>query len=120
VTVCIAAYHTDRNNVSHIITACDRRISLFGGYFSQEKAFKFRSVSMDWLAMFAGDVEEAELMSKAIAKAMKALPSKKFESVLGCCRRTYVKQYRRLVETEILPEFDLRTFQRICRLKKNG
>ena len=42
-TVCIAGIHEDREG-SSIILVCDRRISLFGGWFSQDGNAKYTPV----------------------------------------------------------------------------
>jgi hypothetical protein len=110
VTVCIATIHRETVNnqpLTRILTASDRRISLFAGDFSEPHAIKFTSVHPQWMAMFAGNVEETRLMLKAIAKALENIPDNSFEKVVEYCRPAYIKQRRRLIETEILPDFDL-------------
>src|ERR1035441_7996553 len=82
VTVCIAGIHEDREG-SSIMLICDRRISLFGGLFSQDGNAKYTQVHRDWVGMFAGDVEEAHLMLQEVNRALGQLKVGSFENVVN-------------------------------------
>jgi hypothetical protein len=118
VTVCIAAIHQDRSGPS-IITASDRRFSLLGGWFSEEGRQKFRSIHPEWIGMFAGGAEEAKQMLDAIVPAMRRLKVNSFDKVVDCCRFAYRKQRRRLVETGILSDYNIKTYAEFRALRQS-
>jgi len=109
-TVCIASIHRDKKRGPSIIAASDRRISLFGGWFSDEGRSKFRSIHSEWQALFAGGTEETKLMLDAITLAMKKVKANRLERVVNCCRQAYAKQRVRLIETQVLPDFDVSAY----------
>jgi len=97
---------------------CDRRISLFGAWFSQDGHAKFTQVHHDWFGMFAGGIEETNLMLKEVNRSLSDLKAVPFEKAVDHCRLAYSKVRKRLVETQILPEFDISTYQQFKRLKR--
>jgi hypothetical protein len=118
-TVCIASIHRDKKTGPSIIAASDRRISLFGGWFSDEGRAKFRSIHPEWEALFAGGTEETKLMLDAITLAMKKVKANHLEKVVNCCRQAYAKQRVRLIETQVLPEFDVNTYREYKALRQS-
>ncbi len=91
-TVCIAGIKDEgRTGKSSIMLICDRRISLFGGWFSQEGNAKYTQVHRDWFGMFAGGVEETNLMLKEVNRSLAKLKSTPFEEVVDHCRSAYGK-----------------------------
>jgi ATP-dependent protease HslVU (ClpYQ) peptidase subunit len=119
VTVCIAAILFDENRSPSIITACDRKIALLGGWFSDETATKVSGIAPNWMAMFAGYTEETTQMLKGVSEAMKKLKANTFERVVDCCRKTYAKQRRKLIESDVLPDYDLRTYSEYAALRQS-
>jgi hypothetical protein len=117
VTVCIAGIHEDRAG-SSVLLVCDRRISIFGGWFSQEGNAKYTQVHTDWFGMFAGDVEETNLMLKEVNKSLAKLKAVPFETVVKRCRLAYAKVRKLLIETQVLPEFDVPTYRKFQELKR--
>src|SRR5437879_4646885 len=85
VTVCIAGIHEERGGKSSIVLICDRRISLFQGWFSQEGNAKYVPVHRDWFGMFAGDIEETNLMLLEVNKSLASLKSIPFEKAVYRC-----------------------------------
>jgi ATP-dependent protease HslVU (ClpYQ) peptidase subunit len=116
-TICVAAINGSGDDCS-IITASDRRIS-FGDFFSREDAIKFRPVHKNWIAMFAGDVEETMLMLRSVSEALKTIPSNTHSDVVDCCRKTYMLQRKRLIEIRILPNYDIETYEEYTALQKS-
>jgi hypothetical protein len=119
VTVCIAGIHEYRSD-SSILLVCDRRISMFGGWFSQDGYAKFTPLHRDWYGMFAGGVEETKLMLGHASQSLAGLPVLSFENVVECCRRAYTTVRKRLIETQILPDFDILTYQEFRDLEKTA
>jgi hypothetical protein len=117
--VCIAVIHRDKAQGASIIAASDRRISLFGGWFSDEGRTKFRSIHPEWEALFAGNVEETKIMLDAVTVALKKLRANQFDKVVNCCRRAYAKQRVRLLETTVLPDFDIYTYREYKELRQS-
>jgi hypothetical protein len=119
VTVCIAGIKDEgRTGQSSILLVCDRRISLLGGWFSQEGNAKYTPVHRDWFGMFAGAVEETNLILKAVNKSLAKLKATPFERVVKQCQATYRNIREMLIETQILPEFDIRSYQEFKQLEK--
>jgi hypothetical protein len=119
VTVCIAGIHEDRKS-SSIILVCDRRISLFGGWFSQDGNAKYTLIHKDWVGMFAGGTEETNLMLKEAYRALAKLnPAPPFEKVIDACRAAYAKVRKQLVETQVLPDFDVKSYREFRGLKQS-
>jgi len=108
-TVCIAGIQ--RIPSPQIIAVTDQRVSLFGGWFSKEGQEKHLYIHKNWLAMFAGGVEETSLMIKEIRSAMEKLTTNSHEEVVNYCRKAFAKARRRLIETQILPEYDLLSYE---------
>jgi hypothetical protein len=117
VTVCIAAIQEDRAG-SSILLVCDRRISIFGGWFSQEGNAKYTQVHTDWFGMFAGHVEETNLMLGEVNKSLAKLKAAPLEIGVKRCRLAYAKVRRMLIETQVLPEFDVLTYRKFQELKR--
>ncbi len=115
-TVCIAAIQEDRSG-SSIFLICDRRVSIYGGWFSQEGHAKYTQVHTDWVGMFAGDVEETNLMLKEVNRSLVRLKTAPFETVVKRCRLAYAKVRQLLIETQILPDFDVRSYRKYQELK---
>src|SRR5205823_11511220 len=80
-TICIGAIQTDGKHPM-ILTAVDRRLSHYGGWFSQEGAVKFRAVHKDWIVLFAGDMSEAQPLEDAIENALSRLKQNSIEKVV--------------------------------------
>jgi hypothetical protein len=109
VTVCIAGIHEDREG-SSLMLICDRRVSLFGGLFSQDGYAKYTQVHRDWVGMFAGSIEETHLMLQEVRRAIGQLKVGSFEKVVKCCRLSYMNVRKRLIETRILPDYDMASY----------
>jgi len=118
VTVCIAAVHEESAR-SSIFLICDRRISLFSGWFSQDGNAKYTQVHRDWFGMFAGGVEETNLMLREVNKSLDQLHSVPFERVVDRSRSAYAKVRKRLIETQILPEFEILTYKAFKTLQRS-
>jgi hypothetical protein len=117
VTVCIAGIQEDRSG-SSILLVCDRRISILGGWFSQEGNAKYTQVHTDWFGMFAGHVEETSLMLKEVNRSLAKSKSAPFETVVKRCRLAYAKVRKLLIETQVLPEFDVLSYRKFQELKR--
>jgi hypothetical protein len=117
VTVCIAGIHEGRVGAS-IMLVCDRRVSVLGGWFSQDGNAKYTQVHTDWFGLFAGDVEETNLMLREVNRSLAALKAVPFETVVKRCRLAYAKVRKLLIETRVLPEFDVSTYRKFQELKR--
>lgn len=120
VTVCIAGIHEENSGQSSIILICDRRLSLFGGWFSQDGNAKYTLVHRDWIGMFAGSVEETNLMLKEVNSSLADLRAVPFEKVVDRSRLAYAKVRKRLIETQILPDFDVETYKKYKALRRTN
>jgi ATP-dependent protease HslVU (ClpYQ) peptidase subunit len=118
VTVCIAGIQYNEKREPLIIAASDRRISVFGGYFSDETSVKFGTLNHNWIVMFAGNPEHMKLVIDEVARALKKNKKNSYEQVVKVCQLTYLKQRKRLIETVVLPEYDLVTYQEYKALEK--
>jgi hypothetical protein len=67
--------------------------------------------------MFAGAVEETNLILKAVTKSLAKLRNTPYEKVVKHCQQTYVNMRKTLIETQILPEFDIRTYREFKELE---
>jgi len=69
--------------------------------------------------MFAGDVEEAHLMLREINRALGQLKVGSFENVVNRCRLSYIKSRKRLIETRILPEYDIASYSEFMKARRS-
>jgi hypothetical protein len=118
VTVCIAGIHEGRAGAS-ILLVCDRRISIFGGWFSQDGNAKYQPIHKDWICMFAGNVEETNLLIHEVISSLSKLKSSTFSKVVDRCRKAYSTARLRLIETQVLPNFDIATYKEFKQLQKS-
>jgi hypothetical protein len=102
VTVCIAGIHYNEQREPLIISASDRRISIFGGSFSDDTGVKFGTLNRNWLVMFAGNTEHMKLMVDAVAMSLEKSKDNSFNGFVKVCQRTYLKQRKSLIETVVL------------------
>jgi ATP-dependent protease HslVU (ClpYQ) peptidase subunit len=87
---------------------CDRCLSLCGGYFSQDgAAVKFRPIHPEWHVMFAGDASEAQPLLDAVEVALQKLKPNMRGEVVKRCRDAYMTERRRMIETQIFPDYDI-------------
>lgn len=104
-----------------LVFVTDRKLSLYGGYFTQDGiSSKFHVVHPEWYAMFAGGASDAVPLLDSIRDALCA---KKLQNTLGAvirvARAAYIEERTRLIESEILPDFDIASYSEYMSLRQN-
>jgi len=113
VTICAAGISGPR-----IIAVYDRKLSFFGGQISAEGvAWKQRQVNKQWDVLFAGDVSTLTPMLDAIQEAGKKCREKGLRQFARVCARAYRAERERIIEDEVLPDYDLSTYAEYLALK---
>ena len=101
-----------------IIVVCDRKVSFWGGLVSGDQmAFKLRHVHGDWRLMFAGDNSPLVALMDAIQDAVKKSKRSSLRGFARSCSRAYRAERQKIVETEILSEYDISTYDDYLALK---
>jgi hypothetical protein len=110
VTVCVAGIQYNEKREPLIIAASDRRVSIFGGSFSDDVGVKFGTLNRNWLVMFAGDPEHMKLMIDGISAALRKTTDNSHDNVVKVCQAAYKERRKVLVETVILAEYDVSSY----------
>lgn len=117
-TVCIAGINRS-NPQSFIIAACDRKVSFFGGWASAEGvAMKISGVNKDWTVMFSGPVSPMTAIVDAIKEKAEKTKMMDMRPFAYLCRSIYREERKRLIESEILGDYDVDTYSEYVSLRK--
>ncbi len=112
-TICAAV-----SNHGSIIIVSDTKLTFFGGSISAEGiADKQRMVNDDWEVLFAGDVSTLTPMLEAIVETGKKVGRMSLRQFARLCAKTYREERERIIEDEILPEYDIATYNEYLSLK---
>lgn len=113
VTVCIAGINSGK-----IIAVKDTKVSFFGGSISAEgMAWKQRTVNRQWEVMFSGDISTLTPMLDAIEEAGKKTKEKGLRHFARTCAHAYRAEREKIIEDEVLPDYDLSTYAEYLALK---
>jgi 20S proteasome alpha/beta subunit len=115
VTICAAAI-----NQGSIIAIQDTNVSFFGGSVSAEgMAWKERQVNKQWEVLFSGDISTLTPMLAAIQEAGKKSKHNDLRQFARLCAKAYRAERERIIEDEVLPDYDLATYAEYLQLKNN-
>jgi ATP-dependent protease HslVU (ClpYQ) peptidase subunit len=115
VTICAAVIHGPK-----ILTVHDSKLSFFGGSISADGiAWKERRINRQWVVLFSGDVSPLTPLLDAIEEAAKKASKKDkgLRQFARLCARAYRAERERIIEDEILPDYDLWTYGEYLALK---
>jgi hypothetical protein len=113
VTICAAGI-----NQLKIIAVKDMKLSFFGGTISSEGvAWKQRMINSQWQVMFSGDVSTLTPMLDAIVEAVKKAKQKGLRHFARLCAHAYRAEREKIIEDEVLPDYDLSTYADYLALK---
>ena len=115
-TVCIGAIQSDGKHPM-ILTVVDRKLTLYGGWFSHEGTVKFRAVHAEWVVYVAGDMSEAQPLQDAVERSLSKLKQNVIERVVAACRTAYMRERRRMIERQILTDYDVYNFKEYVTLR---
>ena len=112
-TVCIAGV-----NLGDIITIEDTKLTFFGGSISAEGvADKRRMINDRWQVLFAGNVSTLTPMLEAVKEAAIKPKTKGLRHFARLCANAYRGERERIIEDEILADYDLSTYAEYLALK---
>src|ERR1700733_3824332 len=112
VTICAAGI-----NAGSIIAVKDRKLSFFGGTISAEVAWKQRKVNTQWEVMFSGDVSTLTPLLDAVEEAGRRPKVKGLRNFARLCAHAYRSEREKIIEDEVLPDYDLHTYADYLGLK---
>jgi hypothetical protein len=113
VTICAAGINSGK-----IIAVHDMKLSFFGGSLSAEgMAWKQRKINSQWEILFSGDVSTLTPMLDAIEEAGKKTKEKKLRHFARVCARAYRSEREKVIEDEVLPDYDISTYAEYLALK---
>jgi 20S proteasome alpha/beta subunit len=119
VTVCIAGINHS-NPQPYIITASDRKISIFGGWISAEGvAVKIHGINKDWTVMFSGPVSSMNALVDAIRERTARLRGSDLRPFARLCREVYMDERKPLIESEVLGDYDVDSYSDYVALRKS-
>jgi len=115
VTICAAGISGGK-----IIAVKDTKLSYFGGSISSEGLlWKQRKVNSQWQVMFSGDISTLTPMLDAIEEAGKKSKEKGLRQFARLCASAYREERKRIIEDEVLPDYDLSTYAEYSALKSS-
>jgi len=113
VTICAACINT-----GDIITVEDTKLTFFGGAISAEGvASKSRQIHKDWRVLIAGDVSPLTPLLDAVKEAVKNPKQTGLRHFARACAQAYRVERERIIEDDILPDYDLSTYAEYLALK---
>jgi len=113
VTICAAVINSGK-----IIAVKDTKLSYFGGSISSEGIlWKQRKINNQWQVMFSGDISTLTPMLDAIEEAGKKSREKGLRQFARLCASAYREERKRIIEDEVLPDYDLSTYAEYSALK---
>src|SRR5215469_10740507 len=118
VTVCIAGINHS-NPQPYIIAACDRKLSLYGGWLSTEGAVKISGINKDWSVMFSGPISSMTALIDAIKEKTERLRATEYRPFARLCREVYMAERKPLIESEVLADYDIDTYAEYVALRKS-
>ena len=113
--MCAAALNTCYGRDKLILAVCDQRFSW--GHMSTEAGWKMQTVHKRWRVMFAGPLSPMTALLDAVRTAVansKATPFRQFGRE---CSRAYREERKRIIETEILAQYDIDSYAEYQQLK---
>jgi hypothetical protein len=94
------------------------KLSYFGGSISSEGVlWKQRKVNSQWQVMFSGDISTLTPILDAIEEAGKKSKEKGLRQFARLCASAYREERKRIIEDEVLPDYDLSTYAEYLALK---
>jgi len=113
VTICAAGINSGK-----IIAVKDMKLSYFGGSISSEGVlWKQRKVNSQWQVMFSGDISTLTPMLDAIEEAGRHSKEKGLRQFARLCASAYREERKRIIEDEVLSDYDLSTYAEYLALK---
>jgi hypothetical protein len=115
VTICAAGI-----SGGQIVAVKDMKLSYFGGAISSEGVlWKQRTVNSQWQVMFSGDISTLTPMLDAIEEAGKKSKEKGLRQFARLCAAAYREERKRIIEDEVLPDYDLSAYAEYSALKSS-
>ncbi len=115
-SVCIAGINEWENLIS-IFTASDRKVS-WGDMFSAEgMAWKLKTIHAKWRVMFAGPNSSAVALVDAIKTSAANARENRLRSFAKVCSRAYREERQRIIESDILADYDIESYAEFRALK---
>lgn len=116
-TICIAGIHDKQP--SRVIIACfDRRLTTMGGIHSSDgTAWKMKTVRKNWWALLSGKTSDLTAMGYAFEEGLKDAVPEIFIDFARYCVGIYKVERRKLVETEVLSDYDVNSYEEYLSLK---
>ncbi len=110
VTVCIAGVNQHPESPVSIFTVSDRKVS-WGDMFSAEgMAWKLRTIHAKWRVMFAGPNSSAVALVDAIKTSAANAKENRLRSFAKVCSRAYREERQRIIESDILTDYDIESY----------
>src|SRR5438034_3612711 len=117
VTLCAAGI-SRRDFGSSIFVISDMKLSFWNGAFSGDRmATKVKSINDSWLAMIGGDVSAMVPFLGAIEDAAQKDSKNTLRNFARLCSRTYREERKKIIETEILSQYDIGSYDEYRNLK---
>jgi 20S proteasome alpha/beta subunit len=116
VTICAAGINQVNPSKPCIIVVCDRKISL-GAISAEGIAWKIQTIHPKWRAMYAGPVSPLVALLDAVKSATASAKYENLRQFARLCSRAYREERKRIIETEILAEYDIESYSEYLGLK---
>ncbi len=118
-TICIAGMHESKER-DVIVAVFDRRLTTLGGAHSSERnAWKMRGMGGKWAALISGHVSEMTAIADAVKMGTAKLPRGKWREYSRSCANFYRDERKRLIESQILIDYDINSYREYVSLRKN-
>jgi 20S proteasome alpha/beta subunit len=109
-TVCIAGIHEGDKGIC-IVTASDKRVSMFGGWFSgDDMAMKITPIHDDWTVMISGELSPMVPIVDAIREKLATIKSVALRPFATACSEAYRGERQHIIENEILVDHEIDTY----------
>src|SRR5438477_5880258 len=117
VTLCAAGI-SRRDLGSSIFVVSDTKLSFWNGAFSGDRmATKVTSINDSWLAMIGGDVSAMVPFLSAIEDVAQKDKKNTLRNFARLCSRAYRDERKKIIETEILSQYDIGSYEEYRNLK---
>jgi 20S proteasome alpha/beta subunit len=117
-TLCAAGI-SNHNSKKRIVVICDRKLSFFGGSFAGDgMALKVVAIHQTWSVMFAGDTSSLVALVDALQSTVWKTTKNTIRDFARLCSKVYREERKKIIETNILSEYDIDTYQEYLDLRK--
>ena len=120
VTICAAAINIDRDNKPIIHLVFDKQVTFGNGAFGADGTmWKLKRINAKWCVMFAGEVSSLPILREAVIDAVQYETKANFRKFSRLCAKAFRDERKEIIKTQILPDYDLESYEEYLRLKKD-